>query len=52
MLSQPWMLNSIFNVTEYLIVFQENIVRTLTYEKSYEIEGKENGKGNFCCNLS
>lgn len=42
------MLNWVFNETQYLIVFQEKIVRTLTYEKTYELEGKENGRGNFC----
>lgn len=52
MLSQPWMLNILFSVMQYLIVFQENIVRTFTYKKSYATEGKENGKENFCCGLS
>lgn len=37
---------------QYLIVFQENIVRIFTYEKSYAIEGRENGKDNFSYGLS
>lgn len=37
---------------QYLIIFQENIVGTFTNEKSYAIEGKENGKDNFCYDLS
>lgn len=40
------------SVMQYLTVFQENIVGTFTYEKTYTIEGKENGKGNFCYHLS
>ena len=36
---------------QYLTVFQKNVVGTFTYEKSYGIEGKENGKENFCYDL-
>lgn len=46
------MLNILFSVMQYLIVFQENTLRTFTYEKSYATEGKENGKETFCCGLS